>query len=327
MLLLTNFGDFGQLYELCFPLTVCKLNRNIHRLSSYMTAGLLVSRSTKNQLHKTALISPSTENLTNFKRYRNLYNTMMRKSKTKYFEVNLLANVKNPKKSWELLKEATVGSKQCKKTERILVDGVLISDQLLIAEEFNTFFTSIGSLISESVRPTNIDPIDLMPNLPNLTELNLSNIEQNLLCDLVKTFETKTSCDLDGISIKLLKQVIHSVCIPLTHIFNLSITSGIFPSKLKTSRTVPIFKSGSPLLCDNYQPISLLGTLSKLLEKIICKQLVNHLEENNLLYKHQYGFQHGKSTEHNLIQLTNYLHSALNENICYWCVSRLKESL
>jgi hypothetical protein len=63
----------------------------------------------------------------------------------------------------------------------------------------------------------------------------------------------------------------------------------------------------------NYRPISLLSTLSKLLEKIVCTQLVQHLEANNLLYLHQYGFQHGKSTEHNLIQLTNFIHSALNE--------------
>ncbi len=38
-----------------------------------------------------------------------------------------------------------------------------------------------------------------------------------------------------------------------------------------------------------------------------------HLEDNELIYAHQYGFQHGKSTEHNLIQLTNFLHSALND--------------
>ena len=52
---------------------------------------------------------------------------------------------------------------------------------------------------------------------------------------------------------------------------------------------------------------------SKLLEKIVCLQLVAHLEDNNLLYEHQYGFQHDKSTEHNLIQLTNFLNSARNE--------------
>ncbi len=61
-----------------------------------------------------------------------------------------------------------------------------------------------------------------------------------------------SNCDLDGISIKLLKQIITEICVPLAHIFNLSIANGTFPSKLKTSRTVPIFKAGSLLLCDNY---------------------------------------------------------------------------
>jgi hypothetical protein len=152
-----------------------------------------------------------------------------------------------------------------------------------------------------------------MPDYPNVTNLNLILIGPQQLCDLLKTFESKTSCDLDGISTKLLKHIISEICRPLSHIFNLSTSTGIFPSMLKTSRTVPIFKAGSPLLCDNYRPISLLSTLSKLLEKIVCSQLVAHLEDNNLIYDHQYGFQHSKSTQHNLIQITNYIHTALND--------------
>jgi hypothetical protein len=105
----------------------------------------------------------------------------------------------------------------------------------------------------------------------------------------------------------------NEICTPLAHIFNLSLNQGIFPSKLKTSRTVPIFKSGNSELCDNYRPISLLSSLSKVLEKIVSIQLVNHLELNNLLYEHQYGFQPKKSTEHNLIHLTNHILAALNE--------------
>jgi len=99
--------EFSQLYELCFPVTMCKLNRNIHRINGYMTPGLLISRISKNNLHKNSLLNPTPENINRFRVYRNLYNTLMRKSKAKYFEENLLANVKNPKKTWDLLKEAT----------------------------------------------------------------------------------------------------------------------------------------------------------------------------------------------------------------------------
>jgi hypothetical protein len=44
---------------------------------------------------------------------------------------------------------------------------------------------------------------------------------------------------------------------------------GVFPDKLKTSRTVPILKTGNPELCENYRPMALLSSLSKILEKIV----------------------------------------------------------
>jgi hypothetical protein len=63
----------------------------------------------------------------------------------------------------------------------------------------------------------------------------------------------------------------------------------------------------------------MLSTLSKILEKHIAIQLTKHLELNNLLYEHQYGFQKNRSTEHNLTHLTNYIYSALNEKkILHW---------
>ena len=62
-----------------------------------------------------------------------------------------------------------------------------------------------------------------------------------------------------------------------------------------------------------YRPISLQNSIAKILEKMVATQLVNHLEINNLLFKHQYGFMRGKSTEHNLLHVTNTIGKALNE--------------
>jgi Reverse transcriptase (RNA-dependent DNA polymerase) len=87
------------------------------------------------------------------------------------------------------------------------------------------------------------------------------------------------------------------------HIFNLSLKNYVFHSKLKTSRTVPIFKTGDKLLCDNYRPISLLSSISKILEKAVANRLVNHLKYNKLLYPNQFGFQEGTSTIHHLLKM------------------------
>ena len=183
-----------------------------------------------------------------------------------------------------------------------------------MANEFNNFFTEIGSKISNIIQPTITQPENYLTDLPNIRHLDLGQTGPVHFCDIFKSFEPKKSQDIDGISIELLKFISTAISTPLSHIFNLSLSTGIFPSKLKTSRTVPIFKTGCADLCDNYRPISLLSTLSKILEKIVSIQLVNHLELNKLIYKHQYGFQRNKSTEHHLIHLSNFVSNAINEN-------------
>ena len=105
------------------------------------------------------------------------------------------------------------------------------------------------------------------------------------IIDVVKSFDNKSSPDLDGISLKFIKMIIHYIATPLSHIFNLSFATGIFPEKFKESRIVPIYKNGDPRLCDNYRPICLVNTLSKILEKIVAVKLTNHLQIDKLLYK------------------------------------------
>jgi hypothetical protein len=78
------------------------------------------------------------------------------------------------------------------------------------------------------------------------------------------SLQTKNSCDIDGISTKLLQKIATELSRPLAHIFNLSLSTGKFPDRLKISRTVPIFKAGRTDLCDNCSHDILLMKLSKM---------------------------------------------------------------
>jgi hypothetical protein len=181
--------------------------------------------------------------------------------------------------------------------------------------------------VRERVNNTNLEPDDFIPPNPNPPSLDLGLTSPATVSQTIRNFESKTSLDINGLSTKLLKYIANEISIPLSHIFNLSIRQGIFPDKVKISRTVPIFKSGNNELCDNYRPISLLSSLSKILEKHIAIQLTNHLELNNLLYEHQYVFQRHKSTEHNLTHLTNYVYRALtNKKYCIGLFLDLKKA-
>jgi hypothetical protein len=307
------FDDFLPLFDLHFPIIKKKFNRNFHRVNDFMTAGLLVSRRNKNLLHKKSITDPSPQNLDNYKRYRNLFNSLLRKSKTHYFETNLQNNEKNPKKTWEILREA-IGKKPCVPISEIKINGTLSNDPTQIANEFNNFFSKIGSKIAAEVSTTERDPLSYIPETPNTPLLEMGGIGPEEVRSILKNMDKKNSPDLDGISLALLKHIATEISLPLSHIFNLSLQTGTFPTKLKTSRVVPIFKAGDKTSCDNYRPISLVSSISKILEKAVANRLVNHLTGNNLLYEHQYGFLKGKSTEQNLIHLINSVGQAINED-------------
>ena len=59
------------------------------------------------------------------------------------------------------------------------------------------------------------------------------------------------------------------------------------------------------MICANYRSISILPILSRIFEKhiLVHKRLINYLDKYELLFKHQYGFQRGKSTEHAILDL------------------------
>ena len=65
----------------------------------------------------------------------------------------------------------------------------------------------------------------------------------------------------------------------ISHVFNLSIQTGYIPNEFKTARVIPIYKSDSEFSFNNYRPISLLPALSKLLEKIVAKQMCGFIEK------------------------------------------------
>ena len=180
----------------------------------------------------------------------------------------------------------------------------------MIPNEFNSFFATAGKNIANSISNT---PVTLFIKTKDAPVLEFTSTSQGEIVDIIKNFQSKSSFDIDGISMKLLKSVAIGISFPLTHIFNLSPKKSIFPSSLKLSRVVPVHKGGIKNLCDNYRPIALLCSISKILEKIVAIKLVNHLEYHKLISPRQFGFQRNKNTEQNLLNAVNFISNAMNE--------------
>ena len=87
----------------------------------------------------------------------------------------------------------------------------------------------------------------------------------------------------------------------LAEIFNISISSGAYPSELKISKITAIFKCDDETDALNYRPISLLSNFNKIFEKIMYNRMVSFVEQHSILYSSQYGFRQGHSTHHAII--------------------------
>ena len=108
----------------------------------------------------------------------------------------------------------------------------------------------------------------------------------------------------DGLHPRILKQLANVISPILRLIFQKSIDTGEVPLDWKKANVAPIFKKGMRYDAANYRPVSLTCVCSKLLEHIVTKHILTHLENNNILYDLQHGFRNKRSTETQLIAFT-----------------------
>ena len=97
----------------------------------------------------------------------------------------------------------------------------------------------------------------------------------------------------------------------LCDFFNQSIENFEFPSILKNANITPVFKKGYRCSKENYHPVSILPVISKIFEKLICKQITIFMDP--LLSKYQCGFRKGYSAQHCLLAMLEKWKNAVDK--------------
>ena len=98
----------------------------------------------------------------------------------------------------------------------------------------------------------------------------------------------------------------------ITFIINECIKNNIFPNQFKLANVTPLYKKDDPLDVTNYRPISITSGFSKILEKILHKQITEYLERNNLMNPLQFGFRKKYSTQDALLYFTESIRKELD---------------
>ena len=139
--------------------------------------------------------------------------------------------------------------------------------------------------------------------------------------EYLSQINTNCSKGLDDIEIKFLKTsssvIVNHVC----NIINLSFKQGIYPDVWKLSKVVPLFKKWSTLDMNNYRPISLLSSLSIVIEKHVHSNLLQYFETRKLLSRNQSGFRPKHSTQTILTKIMSHWLQSIDEMKLIGCVT------
>ena len=218
-------------------------------------------------------------------------------------------NKNDPKKFWKNIASIFPGKKG--NTGRIwLKDSASGNDieQANTANYINTFFTNIGpDLAKKHDKRWEYFGVTVQDNIQGFgTEL----AEVTALC---KQINTMKSSGIDELSSRLCKDAFMVLGRQLVHLFNCSLSTGIFPNKWKIGKIIPLFKGGDRENVNNYRPVSLLPLPGKLLEKIVHNKIVKFWEDSNFLSEDQGGFRKNHSTVSTVASLTDDLFHQINE--------------
>ena len=236
-----------------------------------------------------------------FKKQRNLTTTLSRNDKRMNIITELKAKcaINDLKGVWKTIKKA---SNLPVKANNVNID--------LDVDKTNEFFSTVGPQIQEEVIIDDCEEFrTYLPQSafepdsscgPRLSHFDkVSEIE---VSNYIKSIPANKSIN-DCIPLKIIRLILPSIIKPLTHIVNLSLSSGIMPDILKIAIVTPIHKGGDTSDPSNYRPISILPILGKAIEFFVNNQLTQYLDDRGLISKHQYGFRKDHSTTYLMLDL------------------------
>lgn len=282
------------------------IKKKIHKKNKHpwITKGIMRSIKTRNKMYKIAITTQCDHDHDKYKKYRNKLNGLIRLSRKMYYSEKCENNAKNVNGLWDIVND--ISGKHNKENTSVYYDNDKeLTQPNEISDAFNSYFTNIGpKLASKIANNINRNFTEFLPQRFHKS-LFLTPTDEEEIYKIVRCLKPSNSTGHDGLSVNLLKKIITCIIAPLTYIFNISISTGKCPNSLKIAKVIPIFKKDDPSLLTNYRPISILPSISKILEKIVHKRLYIFLNINNLLVPNQFGFRKKYSTDYAIVQLLN----------------------
>ena len=230
-----------------------------------------------------------------YKKYRNLYNRLIRLTKSKYYDIC---------STWRTLNEIIGKTRDKTSCTSMKIDDQLVSDPEVISTKLCEYFTNVGQKCAAQIPPANVPYTHYLSDF-HTHSLFFDPITPGDIISIIGKMKGKKSSGHDDISSKLLKSLKGEIAYPLSILINNSLSNGIVPETI--AKVIPLYKAKDQQLLSNYRPISLLPILSKVLEKVVHNKLSRYLQFHEILYESQYGFRkHHSTTVHGVAEFMHH---------------------
>ena len=171
--------------------------------------------------------------------------------------------------------------------------GNIVTQGFLMAEEFNMHFGSVFTREDTSSLPVPRNKVQgIRGEGERLGQLVVTPEE---VASKINNMKENKSPGVDGISPKILKEIVEQISTPLAHVLNMSLQEGIVHLEWTEANIIPLFKNGSRNNYLNYRPVSLTSVICKLLETIIRDHVMDFLVKHKLINPSQHGFLKARS--------------------------------
>jgi hypothetical protein len=224
----------------------------------------------------------------------------IQRTKNAYYHKRFEQTAGKPRKMWELINDLSKNKLRTLEGPKTLVtDRGTLTDEKQICEEFNSYFSSIGSALANEIPKkyhNHHRPLAKLHSMQGIELHHITPATTEEITKIINGLDSNTACGIDGISTKAIKCVKDLAIDELTKCINDCFEQGTFPDRLKIAKVSPIYKSGTKSDPCNYRPISVLPTLSKIFEKVLHSRLEVFLNSINFFYKNQYGFRRKSNT-------------------------------
>ena len=235
------------------------------------------------------------------KQLTNNINHLKRKLKKDYLKTQLSLHKEDPKKSWETINSIT-DNKKCK--DKIEPDMMNQSK----ANDFNIYFANVGKEIQEKLKlTTNLNNFDGLAGFQFQPE-NIETIKK-----YIDSLKINTSTGYDDISAKILKDSSETLAPLICQILNLSFEMKQFPDCMKRATITALHKKKDTNIISNYRPLSILPSLSKILERSATTQLAEFLEKNDILSRNQHAYRRRHGTVTCLSEVVDCLYDLIDQ--------------